>query len=173
MLTPHQQKLVDIWNRHTEAEFSEHSVDETLKTMSAHPHVHNVPVMIGGEGVEGVRDFYGRYFLKGLPPDTETELLSRTVGNNQIVDELIFKFTHTLPMQWMLPGIAPTNKRVEIPLVAIIGFVDGKVASEHIYWDQASVLVQIGLLNEALLPVKGVSSAHKLRELVKENPLQS
>jgi carboxymethylenebutenolidase len=96
-----------------------------------------------------------------MPPDTETILVSRTIGVDQIVDELIFKFTHSIEMDWMLPDIAPTGRSVSIPLVAIIRFRDGKVAHEHIYWDQASVLVQIGELDPAGLPISGAESAQK------------
>jgi carboxymethylenebutenolidase len=87
--------------------------------------------------------------------------ISRTIGNNQLVDEMVFKFTHTIRMDWMLPGIAPTGKRVEVPLVAIVQFRDGKLAHEHIYWDQASVLVQLGLIDAGTLPVAGVETARK------------
>ena len=160
-----QKQLLALWNQHTEAEFLRHDVNETMSTMTDNPHVHNVPVVIGGEGEKGVRDFYQHRFIHHLPPDTETELLSRIIGEEHIVDELIFKFTHTIPMPWMLPGIAPTHKRVEIPLVAIIGFKNDKVATEHIYWDQASVLVQIGLLDSRTLPVKGIECAMKLKQL--------
>src|SRR5439155_13905213 len=83
------------------------------------------------------------------------------IGDDQLVDEMIFKFTHTIKMDWMLPGIAPTGRHVEIPLVAIVRFRDGKLAHEHIYWDQASVLVQLGLLDARALPVTGVESARK------------
>ncbi len=96
-----------------------------------------------------------------MPPDTEMVPLSRTIGHDQLVDEMIFKFTHTMRMDWMLPGVAPTGKRVEVPLVAIVRFRDGKLAHEHIYWDQASVLVQLGLLDPSELPVSGVESARK------------
>ena len=65
-------------------------------------------------------------------------------------------------MDWMLPGIPPTGKRVEVPLVAIVRFREGKLAHEHIYWDQASVLVQIGLLDAARLPVAGIETARKV-----------
>jgi carboxymethylenebutenolidase len=65
-------------------------------------------------------------------------------------------------MDWMLPGVAPTGKRVEVPLVAIIRFRDGKLAHEHIYWDQASVLVQLGLIDSSKLPVAGVETARKV-----------
>ena len=87
--------------------------------------------------------------------------ISRTIGNDQLVDEMVFKFTHTIRMDWMLPGVAPTGKRVEVPLVAIVRFKEGKLAHEHIYWDQASVLVQLGLLDATTLPVAGIESAHK------------
>jgi len=95
-------------------------------------------------------------------PDTEMTPVSRTVGEDQLVDEMIFKFTHTIRMDWILPGIPPTGKHVEVPLVAIVRFRDGKLAHEHIYWDQASVLVQIGLLDPSKLPVAGVQAARKV-----------
>ena len=65
-------------------------------------------------------------------------------------------------MDWMLPGLAPTGKRIEVPLIAIVRFREGKLAHEHIYWDQASVLVQLGLLDAGALPVAGVESARKV-----------
>jgi len=118
-------------------------------------------VLTGGVGLEQRREFYSNRFIPQMPPDTEMIPLSRTVGNDQLVDEMIFKFTHTIRMDWMLPGLAPTGKRVEVPLVAIVRFRDGKLAHEHIYWDQASVLVQLGLLDPSKLPVTGVESAQK------------
>jgi carboxymethylenebutenolidase len=96
-----------------------------------------------------------------MPPDTEMTAISRTIGNDQLVDEMVFKFTHTIRMDWMLPGIDPTGRRVEVPLVAIVRFKEGKLAHEHIYWDQASVLVQLGLLDASALPVAGIESARK------------
>ncbi len=107
-------------------------------------HVNHVPVMTGGCGKDQLRAFYSRDFIPSMPPDTMLTPISRTVGENQLVDEMIFSFTHTQEMPWMLPGIPPTHRRVEVPLVAIVGFRDGKLAQEHIYWDQASVLKQIG-----------------------------
>ena len=97
-----------------------------------------------------------------MPPDTEMIPISRTIGNDQLVDEMVFKFTHTIPMDWMVPGVAPTGKHVQVPLVAIVRFREGKLAHEHIYWDQASVLVQIGLLDASNLPVAGIESARKV-----------
>jgi carboxymethylenebutenolidase len=92
---------------------------------------------------------------------TGIELVSRTVGSNRLVDEMIFRFTHTIQMDWMLPGLAPTGRHVEVPLVAIVSFRGDKLVHEHIYWDQASVLVQLGLLNPSSLPVAGEEAARK------------
>ena len=143
-------------------EFETQSTEETLKTMVEGAHVNHVPVLTGGVGLDEVGQFYSTHFIPQMPPSTELTPISRTVGNDQIVDEMIFKFTHTIEMDWMLPGIAPTGLPVEVALVAIIGFRDGKVAHEQIYWDQASVLVQLGLLNSNTLPVAGRENAQKV-----------
>lgn len=161
-LTSAQQKLLLSWEEHTRCEFETHDVEGTMATMANDAHLINVPVMTGGVGLAEIREFYGQYFIPQLPADTETTLISRTIGNTQIVDELIFKFTHNIKMDWMLPGVAPTNKRVEIALVVIIAFNDDKVAHEHIYWDQASVLAQIGLIDIKSLPITGIESAEKI-----------
>ena len=161
-LSAEQQSMVDLWTEHTTCEFATKDVQDTMKTMSGNPHVNHVPVMTGGSGTENVIDFYSTWFIPCQPPDVELEMVSRTVGKYAVVDELIFKFTHTVDMPWMLPGIQPTGKRVEIPLVVVVGFKDGKIASEHIYWDQASVLVQVGLLDPGSLPVAGVETARKM-----------
>jgi carboxymethylenebutenolidase len=126
-------------------------------------YVNHVPVLTGGSGKGALRSFYQRDFIPNMPPDTKLIPISRTVGEDQLVDEMIFSFTHTQEMPWMLPGIPPTNRYVEVALVAIVRFKDGKLAHEHIYWDQASVLKQIGLLTDPGLPVFGIESAHKVR----------
>jgi carboxymethylenebutenolidase len=163
-LSPAQQKLKEVWEEHMKGEFSTKSVDDTMATMIEGGHINHVPTMTGGQGLKAIRDFYTRFFIPQMPPDTKTTPISRTIGDTQIVDEMIFEFTHTVPMDWMLPGIAPTGKRVEVALVAIIGFREGKVSHEHIYWDQASVLVQLGLLDASRLPVAGRESAAKVRD---------
>jgi carboxymethylenebutenolidase len=116
----------------------------------------------GGSGKAALREFYSRDFIPSMPPDTKLTPISRTVGENQLVDEMIFSFTHTQEVPWMLPGVPPTNRRVEVALVAIVRFGDGKLAHEHIYWDQASVLKQLGLLTDESLPVVGAESARKV-----------
>ena len=163
-LSPAQLKLKDVWEEHMKCEFATKSVDDTMATMIEGGHINHVPTMTGGQGLKAIRDFYTRFFIPQMPPDTKTTPISRTIGETQIVDEMIFEFTHTVPMDWMLPGIAPTGKRVEVALVAIIGFRKGKVSHEHIYWDQASVLVQLGLLDASRLPVAGRESAAKVRD---------
>lgn len=157
-----QQELTALWEEHLRHEFETKNTDETLATMVENAYVNHVPILTGGVGKEALKKFYGEHFIPKMPPDTEIIPVSRTIGNNQVVDEMVFKFTHTIEMDWMLPGIKPTDRSVEVPLVAIVQFRDGKVAHEHIYWDQASVLVQIGLLDPKLLPVAGVESARKV-----------
>jgi carboxymethylenebutenolidase len=161
-LTDYQQNMANLWDKHTESEFEAHSVDGTLSTMTDDPYVNHVPVMTGGVGLAEVREFYARRFVPQQPPDTEISFVSRTVGEERLVDELIHKFTHTVGMDWMLPGIPPTGKRVEIPVVVVVQFRDGKIASEHIYWDQASVLAQVGLLDAESLPVSGIEASRKI-----------
>ena len=163
-LSPAQQKLKEVWEEHMKCEFATKSVDDTMATMIEGGHINHVPTMTGGQGLKAIRDFYTRFFIPQMPPDTKTTTISRTIVETQIVDEMIFEFTHTVPMDWMLPGIAPTGKRVAVALVAIIGFRKGKVSHEHIYWDQASVLVQLGLLDASRLPVAGRESAAKVRD---------
>src|SRR5258707_755982 len=153
--------LVELWEAHCRYEFETRDVDATMATMVDAPYVNHIPTMTGGVGHDELKRFYKYHFIGGNPPDTTLTPVSRTVGKDQLVDEMIFAFTHTSEIDWMLPGIAPTGKRVEIPLVAIVGFRDGKVAHEHIYWDQASVLVQIGLLKPDGLPIAGRETARK------------
>ena len=151
-----------LWEEHCKQEFTSRDVEATLDTMVDDAYVNHIPVLTGGVGKPALRTFYARDFIPSMPPDTTLTPLSRTVGQDQLVDEMIFSFTHTQEMPWMLPGVAPTNRRVEIPLVAIVRFRDGKLAHEHIYWDQASVLKQIGLLTDESLPVRGVETARKV-----------
>jgi len=161
-LTPAQETLRQLWEEHVQYEFSTRNTEDTLTTMVDDAYVNHIPVLTGGLGRDELREFYSKRFIPQMPPDTEMTPVSRTIDNDQLVDEMVFKFTHSIQMDWMLPGIAPTGKRVEVPLVAIVRFRDGKLAHEHIYWDQASVLVQIGLLDPSKLPVAGVESARKV-----------
>jgi carboxymethylenebutenolidase len=133
--------------------------------MVAEPYVNHIPTMTGGVGFDKLRDFYANHFIGVNPPDFELVPVSRTVGETSVVDELVARFTHTTHIDWMLPGIEPTGRSVEIPIVAIVQFDGDKLVHEHIYWDQASVLVQLGLLESGPsggLPIAGAETAHKV-----------
>jgi carboxymethylenebutenolidase len=154
--------LAAMFDAHMQAEFQDLDLEATMATMSKEPYVHHVPTITGGNGTDGVRDFYGDHFIGQWPDDTETRQVSRTIGQNQVVDELVMTFTHDRQLDIMLPGIAPTGRRITVPVVVVVGFEDGKVHHEHIYWDQASVLAQAGLLAPAGLPVTAAEQAESL-----------
>jgi carboxymethylenebutenolidase len=154
--------LSALWDKHCEYEFGTRNVEDTMATMVAEPYVNHIPTMTGGVGYKQLYRFYKHHFVHGNPPDMALRPLSRTVGSNQIVDEFIMSFTHTTEVDWMLPGIAPTGRKVELPMLGVVRFRGDKLCHEHIYWDQASALVQIGVLDPAGLPVAGAETAHKL-----------
>lgn len=154
--------LAALWEAHCRHEFETRDLDATMATMVDDPYVNHIPTMTGGVGQRELRRFYNRHFIGANPDDTTLTPISRTVGADSLVDEMLFSFTHTRQVDWMLPGIKPTGRRVEVPLVAIVQFRDGKLVHEHIYWDQASVLVQVGLLDPAGLPVAGAETARKV-----------
>lgn len=156
------KQLGAMFDAHTAAEFQTRDIEATMATMSASPHVTHIPVMTGGNGREDVRRFYASWFIGHWPEDTAIEQVSRTVGEDRVVDELIISFTHDCPMPALLPGVAPTGRKVAIPFVVVVGFEGGKVAYERIYWDQASMLVQLGLLDQGTLPVTGAEQAARL-----------
>ena len=156
-----ERTLSSAWDRHLASEFAVKSADEALATMAADPHVNVVPLMIGGRGRAELHDFYANHFLNQIPPDMEMVPVSRTVGQGRVVDELVGRFTHSIRMDWILPGVPPTGKRVELPFVVVVQFEGDNLAHEHLYWDQASVLVQVGLL-ERTLPVRGGETAAQL-----------
>ena len=114
--------LSKLWEEHTKHEFATRDTEATLATMVEDAYVNHIPVMTGGNGKAALREFYSRHFIPSMPPDTTLTPISRTVGEDQLVDEMIFSFTHTQEMPWMLPGVAPTGHRVEVALVAIVRF---------------------------------------------------
>jgi carboxymethylenebutenolidase len=157
--------LGKIFDKHIKFEFKDKDVGLTMKTMVKEPYVHHVPVLTGGVGYDGVYNFYKNEFVGMMPHDTKITRISRTVGRNQVVDELILSFTHDIEIKSMLPGLQPTGKYVELPHVVIMKFKGNKIAHEHIYWDQASLLAQIGLLDPIGVPIKGIEQAEKLKDL--------
>jgi len=160
-----EAEMIRLWELHTQLEFATKDAAATVATMTPDNYVNHVPVMTGGRGRDEMIEFYGEHFIPKMPADTSLRLLARTVGKGRLIDEFVFSFTHDIEMDWMLPGIQPTNRKVEIPMVVVVQFEGEKIACERIYWDQASVLVQIGVLHPASLPVTGVEQARKF-----ENP---
>lgn len=154
--------LAALWDEHLKHEFQTHDTEATLATMVEDAYVNHVPVLTGGVGRDELRVFYSQHFIPNMPPDTRMTLVSRTIGAERVVDELVVELTHTLEMDWMLPGVAPTGKPVKVAVVIVVQFRDGKLAHEHLYWDQASVLVQLGLIDASQLPVAGAESAEKV-----------
>ena len=160
-----EPNLGAVFDLHIKHEFEDHDVDATMQTMTSEPYVHHVPIMTGGVGYSAVYNFYKNHFIGKMPNDTRVVRISRTLGKDQVVDELMVSFTHDKEVDFMLPGVPPTGKYVELPHVVVMKFKDGKISHEHIYWDQASLLVQIGLLDPKLLPVTGQEQAKRLMEL--------
>jgi carboxymethylenebutenolidase len=151
-----------VFDEHVAAEFVDRDLDATMATMTEDPYVYHLPAMTGGVGRDQVRSFYGQHFIGKWPEDIEIAPVSRTVGDEQVVDELVLSFTHDIEMDQLLPGIAPTGRHVQLAFCVVVKFEDGKVAHEHIYWDQASLLVQVGLLDPAELPVTGAEQAENV-----------
>lgn len=162
MMSEQQRRMVELFEKHVGAELAG-DLDTTMATMSDSPHLNHVPTMAGGVGQAGVRAFYRDHLVgKFFPPDVTMKNVSRTIGEDRLVEELFISFTHTTVIDWLLPGVAPTGKPVEMAVAVIVGFKDDKITHEHIYWDQAGVLAQIGLLDPAGLPVTGAESARKV-----------
>ena len=151
-----------LFDAHVSAEFVARDVDAAMRTMTADPYVTHLPTMTGGVGAAELRRFYQHHFIPKWPVDVRITPISRTIGADRVVDEFIVSFTHDVEMDTLLPGIPPTGRRVDVPHVVVMEFRDGKIAHEHIYWDQACVLVQIGLLDPRGLPVSGAEQAQKL-----------
>lgn len=157
-----EHDLEGLWDAHCRCEFETRDVDATMATMVDQPYVNHIPTMTGGVGHNELKRFYKYHFIGVNPPDFRLTPVSRTIGVDRLVDEFVVHFTHTTEIDWMLPGIAPTGREVSVPTVAVVQFQDGKLVHEHIYWDQASVLVQIGLLDPSGLPVTGAEAARKV-----------
>ena len=158
-----------LFDSHIAREFADFDVDATMETMVAEPYVHCIATLAGGIGGREVRRFYTEHFINQIPKDAKVTPISRTIGTDQVVDELIVSFTHDTQWDYLLPGIPPTGKKVELPHVVVMRFENGKVAHEHVWWDQASLLVQVGLLDPANLPVVGVEQARRLLGAAQEH----
>jgi carboxymethylenebutenolidase len=164
------KELLEIWQQHCYFEFVKKDAKAAVGTMSDDAHVLMVPLAIGGKGREGVYNFYQDYFLAQRPADMTAVLISQFVGENILAEEAVYQFTHDQVMDWLVPGVPPTGKRVEAGVVGIITFENGKIASEHLYWDHASVLAQLGVLDPSKVPVKGNESPRTLLQWAGATP---
>jgi carboxymethylenebutenolidase len=153
--------LGSVFDARVRHEFVDHDVDATMQTMVPECYLLQVPTLTGGAGPSQVRQFCAEHFVGRWPADTTVTQVSRTVGDTHVVDEQILRFTHDVSLAFMLPGVPPTGKQVQLPVV-VRTFEQGKIAHEHIYWDQASLLLQVGLLAPKMLPVIGVDQAGTL-----------
>ncbi|KAK9366111.1 hypothetical protein V1509DRAFT_630915 [Lipomyces kononenkoae] len=177
--------LAAIWDEHTYFEFENRSVPRTMSTMVQEPYVNHIPTLTGGVGRSRLAQFYQDHFVYCNPDDTALELVSRTVGIDRVIDEFVSSFTHTREIDWLIPGIPPTGKKLRIPVTAIVNIRGDRLSHEHISWDQATVLVQLGLMPEYLpfpyplpggklpaqgkrfeyrVPAAGVETARKLED---------
>ncbi|KAM3438515.1 hypothetical protein NHJ13734_004139 [Beauveria thailandica] len=174
--------LESIWEEHTYYEFADRSVEHTMSTMVQEPYVNHVPTLTGGIGRLKLTDFYRNNFIFNNSADASLELVSRTIGIDRVIDEFIFKFTHDREIDWLLPGVPPTQRKAEVPFVAVVNIRGDRLYHEHISWDQGTTLRQLGLMPEYLpfpypvagvpdkasveyrVPVLGAETADKLRD---------
>jgi carboxymethylenebutenolidase len=156
--------LAQLWEAHLHSEFAERDVDVSMATMVDEPYVLVVPTVTGGTGKKHLRRWYSNHFHFQNPADTTIIPISRTVGSDRLVDEFVFCFTHDRVMDWILPDVAPTGKYLEVPMIAVVNFRGAKLYHEHIWWDQATVLVQAGLLDPSGLPVTGIEQARAIQD---------
>jgi len=163
------ENIEDIFDEHIKRELVDKDVDTTMKTMVKEPYVHLVPVLTGGKGYDEVYNFYKKDFIGKTPKDFKVTNISRTVSKDQVVGELILSFTHDIEMDYFLPGVPPTGRHVEIPFIIIMKFDGNKIAHEHFYWDQASVLAQVGMIDTNGLPITGIEQAKKLLDISRKN----
>jgi carboxymethylenebutenolidase len=157
-VTPDQQAMLATWQQHTYAEFVLKDADAALATMTENPHVLLIGSGVMRVGRAAVREFYADKFLPNIPPDLEITTVSQTFGDDRIVEEMAVRLTHTIDMDWLLPGVGPTGRKAEFLVASFIQFDGGKIAHEHLYWDQATVLSQLGVLDHPLA-VGGMRSA--------------
>jgi carboxymethylenebutenolidase len=162
-LTPDQQAMLGAWQQHAYAEFVLKDAEAALATMTENPYVFLVASGVARVGRAAVHEFYVNKFLPNIPPDLELTSLSQTFGADRIVEEMVMRFTHTIEMDWILPGVRPTGRSAEFALACVIQFEAAKVASEHLYWDQATLLSQIGVLDHPIAAAGNVSAAGLLR----------
>jgi carboxymethylenebutenolidase len=140
------RELIDLWERHVTGEFVAKDEDLSLATMTDDASVIHIPSQSGGKGKVELKAYYRDMFIPSIPDQWEYTMTKRVVAEETLVEEATVHLVHTKQMDWFLPGLPPTHKPIEVHLVIVVEYRDGKMAAERIYWDQASVLRQIGRL---------------------------
>lgn len=140
-----QQEMEQVWAEHICHEFVTKDVEATLAAMVDDAFVNHVPVNTGGRGKTQLRAFYRDVFIGSWPDDLQMTTFNRVFGQDQLVEEDHLRFTHKRGMDWLLPGTPATNRVIDVDFVIVVQFRDGRLACERIYWDQATVLRQVGL----------------------------
>src|ERR1700756_5190515 len=163
-LTREHEAMLAAWQQHTYAEFVLKDADAALATMTEHPYVLLIGPGVVRVGRAAVREFYADKFLPNIPPDLEITTVSQTVGDDRIAEEMAVRFTHTIDMDWPLPGVRPPGRKAELIVAVFVQLADGKIAHEHIYWDHATALSQLGVLDHPLA-MGGMRSAAELLRL--------
>jgi carboxymethylenebutenolidase len=159
-----QHTMLATWQQHTYAEFVLKDADAALATMTENPYVLLIATGVVRVGRAAVRQFYADKFLPNISPDLEITTLSQTFGDDRIAEEMAVRFTHTIDMDWLLPGVRPTGRKAELIVAVFVQLADGKIAHEHIYWDHATALSQLGVLDHPLA-MGGMRSAAELLRL--------
>jgi carboxymethylenebutenolidase len=139
------RKLEGIWDEHLEASLVRRDVDASLAQMTTEPSVRHLPTMSGAVGRPALERFYSTEFFPQLPGDLVLSRISRTVDRFRLVDETTMSFTHDRELAWLLPGVAPTYRRAEVLAIAVVSFERGRINSQRILWDHATLTAQLGV----------------------------
>jgi carboxymethylenebutenolidase len=139
-------KLEEIWDEHVTASLGRRDLAGSLANLVAEPTVLHIPAMTGAAGRAALERFYLEDLFGHLPGDLALTRISRTVDRFRLVDEVTVSFTHDRELPWLLPGVAPTDRRAEVLTIAVVGFERGRISSQRTLWDQATLTAQLGLI---------------------------
>jgi carboxymethylenebutenolidase len=139
------RELERVWDEHREAALVRRDLAASLAQLAAEPSVWHIPAVTGAAGRQAFEQFYAEAFLPHVPADLVLTRMSRTVDRFHLVDETTLSFTHDRELPWLLPGVAPTRRRAKVLAVAIVGFERGRIRSQRILWDYATLTTQLGI----------------------------
>jgi carboxymethylenebutenolidase len=140
------RKLEVIWDEHITASLGRRDLAGSLANLVAEPSVLHIPAMTGAAGRAALERFYLEDLFDHLPADLTRTRISRTVDRFRLVDEATVSFTHDRELPWLLPGVAPSHQRAEVLTIAVVGFERGRISSQRVLWDHATLSAQLGLV---------------------------